>query len=69
MEKSFEDLLTGLDSDGEPDIDDIINNCDLPEVNLNSVGDWLLLQLQYGMMLLIGGIIRANELSSNFSFF
>ncbi|XP_061162264.1 nucleolar protein dao-5-like isoform X2 [Saccostrea echinata] len=32
MEKSFEDLLTGLDDDLEPDIDDIFTNCDhLPE--------------------------------------
>jgi hypothetical protein len=33
MEKSFEDLLTGLDDDLEPDIDDIFTNYDhLPEV-------------------------------------
>lgn len=33
MEKSFEDLLTGLDDEFEPDIDDIFTNCDhLPEV-------------------------------------
>lgn len=32
MEKSFEDLLTGLDDEFEPDIDDIFTNCDhLPE--------------------------------------
>lgn len=33
MEKSFEDLLTGLDDEFEPDIDDIFTNYDhLPEV-------------------------------------
>ena len=33
MEKSFEDLLTGLDDDLEPDIDDLFTNYDhLPEV-------------------------------------
>lgn len=32
MEKSFEDLLTGLDDEFEPDIDDIFTNYDhLPE--------------------------------------